>query len=77
MPTLRQSRLSRLAELPPNNDIGGTRNPMRRTGTNIVALSAFSARPGYRSSESGFARLMNVGFLSQQNQPATGLRKPD
>jgi hypothetical protein len=50
---------------------------MRRTGTHIVALSASAARPGYRSSERGFACVMSVGSLSQPNQPGPGLRKPD
>jgi len=60
---------------PPNNYIGGKRKPMRRTGTHSFALSAPSARPDHRSSDRGFARV--IGFPSQQNQPALGLKKSD
>jgi hypothetical protein len=63
-------------KLPPNDYIGGKRKPMRRIGPHIVALSASSARPDYRSSEWGFVCVMN-GFLTQQNQPGQGLRKPE
>jgi len=46
---------------------------MRRNGTHSFALSAFFARPAFRSSDLGFARV--IGFQSQQNQPELGLRK--
>jgi hypothetical protein len=65
------------SKLPPNDYIGGKRKPMRRTGQHIVALSAAFSRPDYRSSECGWACVMSGGFLSQQNQPGPGLRKPD
>jgi hypothetical protein len=65
------------SKLPPDNYIGGMRKPMRRIGPHIVALSACLARPDYWSSDCGCARVISGGFLSQQNQPGQGLRKPD
>src|SRR6266849_6212200 len=65
------------SELPPSHYIGGKRKPMRLIGTHIVALSAASARPNDRSSEWCVVRSTDGGFLSLQQQPEQGSRKPD
>src|SRR5262249_33475244 len=67
-------------EAPPNNYIdyvdGMMRNPMRRIGRHIIALSA-AARPDYRSSERGLMCATNAWFLSPVRQPGQGFRQPE
>jgi hypothetical protein len=63
-------------EAPLRPDISGIkRNPMRLTGTHMIALSAADAWSFIRPSDRG-VMCATLGSLSQY-QPASGWKKPD
>jgi hypothetical protein len=73
--TLRPISRAAAGELPPTHDVGGmTRNPMRRTGPYLTALSVANARSFNRLSMRLVMCATIPGSMSQ-TRPEPGLRQ--